>query len=292
MDFITPNIDVITLPMDIAYPSGSSPLYPILLKPSGNSQEDSFPLSPAYVRLLNRRTISNTISPSTSVLQNLSWTNRNWSQSWAAAILVSGLLPHLSLYPQNSFPGSLLRRFLVAIRTCLVAATTPSSSPVISCTHLLFQPSHLREHCSSFLLLGLGRLLSCETGSTLLHSMDIPDLLITLSVGQPVRDPQSLKQPDSLTAMRKQRLLCAKFLLSSMNYTGSGFGRSLLATICSTGHVALRLWVTKFIRLLIRLNLPFGEIWLVPLLLNLTADRNVRVMHEAISVLEVCLRFI
>ncbi|VUZ43209.1 unnamed protein product [Hymenolepis diminuta] len=286
MDFITPNIDVITLPMDIAYPSGSSPLYPILLKPSGNSQEDSFPLSPAYVRLLNRRTISNTISPSTSVLQNLSWTNRNWSQSWAAAILISGLLPHLSLYPQNSFPGSLLRRFLAAVRTCLVAATTPSSSPVISCAHLLFQPSHLREHCSSFLLLGLGRLLSCETGSTLLHSMDIPDLLITLSVGQPIRDPQSLKQPDSLTAVRKQRLLCAKFLLSSMNYTGSGFGRSLLATICSTGHVALRLWVTKFIRLLIRLNLPFVEIWLVPLLLNLTADRNVRVMHEAISVLE------
>lgn len=287
MDFFTPNLEVLKFPMDIAYPSGSSPLYPILFKTS--KQEDCFPLSPDYIHLLNRRTISSATSSSTTVLQNLSWTSRNWSQAWAAAIVIAGVLPHLSLYSQSSFPGSQLCRFLTAIRACLLAAIAPKSSPVASCTHLLLQPNHLREHCSGLLLLGLGCLLSCETGSALLHSMGISDLLIALSVGEPKeRDFQALKHPDSVSAVRKQRLLCAKILLSSISYSGSGFGRSLLATVCSSGHVALRLWATKFIRLLVRINVPSAEVWLVPLLLNLSSDRNQKIMHEAVSVLEVC----
>lgn len=190
---------------------------------------------------------------------------------------------------QDSFPGAQLRRFLVSVRNCLAAAATPGASSM-TCTHLLFQPSHLREHCSSLLLFGLGRLLSCEAGSSLLHAMEIPDLLLTLIVGGSgnKQDLSALKFPNVLKNLRKQRLLCAKFLLPSMSYTGSGFGRSLLATICSSGHTALRLFTAKFIRLLLRLNIPSAASWLVSLLLNLSCDRNSKVFHEAVSILEAC----
>ncbi|CUT99596.1 rapamycin insensitive companion of mTOR [Echinococcus multilocularis] len=288
IDFITPNLEVLSLSLEVAYPTGTSPLYPLLLKPT-NSQEDVFPLSPAYLRLLGQRgAIGSSASSSNSrVIPSLSWTSCNWPQTWAAATLLSGLLPHLSLYQPDSFPGAQLRRFLISLRSCLLAAITPSASSM-TCAHLLFQPSHLREHCSSLLLFGLGRLLSCEAGSSLLHDMEIPDLLHSLIVGGSGvgQDLSALKLPNPLKNLHKQRLLCAKFLLPSMSYTGSGFGYSLLATICSSGHTALRLFAVKFIRLLLRLNIPSTAIWLVPLLLNLSCDRSPKVFHEAISVLE------
>ena len=180
-----------------------------------------------------------------------------------------------------------MRHFLLSVHTCLQAATAHCTSPTTSCTHLLFQPNHLRENCSSLLLFALGRLLFCETGSALLHAMEFPDLLITLTVGS-ASDSKTLKPIESPASLRKQRLLCAKFLLPSMNYVGSGsFGRSLLAAICSSGHTALRLFTTKFMHLLLRLNIPTVEGWLIPLLLNLTSDRSAKVVLEAVSVLEV-----
>ncbi|VDM31550.1 unnamed protein product [Hydatigera taeniaeformis] len=275
IDFITPNLEVLSLSLEVAYPTGAPPLYPLLSK-SVNNQEDAFPLSPAYLRLLGRRSAddSSAFSPNSGVIPSLPWTSRNWPQAWAAATLLSGLLPHLSLYPPDSFPGMQLRRFLTSVHTCLAAAATPSASPM-TCTHLLFQPSHLREHCSSLLLFGLGRLFSCEAGSSLLHAMEIPDLL-TLIVGGSAggQELQALKFSNALKNLRKQRLLCAKFLLPSMTYTGSGFGRSLLVTVCASGHTALRLFGAKFIRLLLRFNIPSTASWLVPLLLNLSCDRS------------------
>ncbi|KAL5103379.1 hypothetical protein TcWFU_004901 [Taenia crassiceps] len=288
IDFITPNLEVLSVSFEVAYPAGAPPIYPLLLK-STNSQDDIFPLSPAYLRLLDRRSVSGSpaFSSSSGVIPSLPWTSRNWPQAWAAATLLSGLLPHLSLYQPDSFPGTQLRRFLISVRSCLAAAATPSASSV-TCTHLLFQPSHLREHCSSLLLFGLGRLLACEAGSSLLHAMEIPDLLLTLVVGgnSDKQNLSALKFPNVLKNIHKQRLLCAKFLLPSMSYTGSGFGRSLLAAICSSGHTALRLFAVKFIRLLLRLDIPSTAPWLVPLLLNLSCDRSPKVFHEAVSVLE------
>ncbi|VDK37735.1 unnamed protein product [Taenia asiatica] len=287
IDFITPNLEVLSLSLEVAYPTGAPPLYPLLLK-SKNNRDDVFFLSPAYLRLLDRRSSSGSPASSSSsgVIPNLPWTSRNWPQTWAAATLLSGLLPHLSLYQPDSFPGAQLRRFLVSVRSCLAAAAAPGASSV-TCTHLLFQPSHLREHCSSLLLFGLGRLLSCETGSSLLHAMEIPDLLLTLIVGGSgeKQDLLALKFPNVLKNLRKQRLLCAKFLLPSVRYTGNGFGRNLLTSICSSGHTALRLFAAKFIRLLLRLNIPSTASWLAPLLLTLSCDRSPKVFHEA----EACL---
>lgn len=99
IDFITPNLEVLSLSLEVAYPTGAPPIYPLLLK-STNNQDDVFPLSPAYLRLLDRRSASGSPASSSSsgVIPSLPWTSRNWSQTWAAATLLSGLLPHLSLY--------------------------------------------------------------------------------------------------------------------------------------------------------------------------------------------------
>ena len=101
MDFLTPNLEVLAQPLEVAHPSGASPLYPLLLK-STACQEDVFPLSPTYLRLLGRLGIGDAASSSlmmSGIVPNLAWTSRHWPQVWAVAILIAGLLPHLSLYP-------------------------------------------------------------------------------------------------------------------------------------------------------------------------------------------------
>ncbi len=94
MDFMTPNLDALALPMETAYPPGVSPLYPQL--PTGN---ESFPLSAAYLRLLGRK--NGSVGP--GHMPSLAWTSKLWQHAWAAATLLAGLLPHLSLYPSVSF---------------------------------------------------------------------------------------------------------------------------------------------------------------------------------------------
>ncbi|VDD80030.1 unnamed protein product [Mesocestoides corti] len=290
MDFLTPNLDVLAMPLDVAYPAGVSTTYSLFEGGRGEGGEGIFPLSPAYVRLLDRRNINGTSSTAaaattTTVTPSLAWTSRHWPQAWAAATLIASLLPHLCLYAPDSLPGVLLRRFLSSIHTCLIASATPSQSPMTTCIHLLFQTNHMRDHCSSLLLFAIGRLAAFEDGAALLQSLGFPESLLTLTIGNE-KNRSEYRPVNVKETINNQRFLCSKILLASMDYSGPGIGRSLLVSICSWGHNALRLFATKFIRLLLRLKIPGTQSWCVPLLVTLSFDPDPKVVYEAVSVLE------
>nr|VZI22481.1 unnamed protein product [Spirometra erinaceieuropaei] len=289
-DFLTPDILLLSLPIHTITDTASSLSY---LLP-GHKEGSGTLLSPFYASLLRHKRAKNPTNDAVC-MPNLAWTSQSWTEAWAAGVLLGGLLPHLYLYPADSLPGQLLRRFLQSIHQCLLATLAyegqigvhagGNSDTPISYLHLLFQPAHLKNFCSPLLLFALGQLSSCEAGYELLSSMGL-----TETVFQVLERPAAPNIPRPIevqTSLNRQTLLLSKILLASSSFTSKeGFGQRLLFTVFRYGTQSVRLFAVKFIRLLLRMGLPVDPNICISLLLRSLFDSSIFVMEEAIDVLE------
>ncbi|BHF75669.1 hypothetical protein SprV_0501876500 [Sparganum proliferum] len=264
-DFLTPDILLLSLPIRTITDTASGLSY---LRP-GDKEGSGTLLSPFYASLLRHKRSKKPTNDAVC-MPNLAWTSQSWTEAWAAGVLLGGLLPHLYLYPADSLPGQLLRRFLQSIHQCLLAtlayegqmgvhAGANSETPT-SCLHLLFQPAHLKNFCSPLLLFALGRLSSCEAGYELLSSMGLTEAVFQV-LERPAA-PNIHRPIEVQTTLNRQTLLLSKILLASSSFTSKeGFGQRLLFTVFRYGTQPVRLFAVKFIRLLLRMGLPSITSW-------------------------------
>ncbi|VDN12895.1 unnamed protein product [Dibothriocephalus latus] len=228
-DFLTPDILLLSLSL---HPTAGTVL-------PGDTKGACAPLSSFYASLLSHKRLKSSKND-VLCLPNLAWTAQAWTESWAAGVLLGGLLPHLTLYPADSLPGQLLHQFLQSIRQCLQAtleyegavdvhAGAEPPPPPTSNLHLLFQTVSLQKLCSPLLLFAVGRVASCKAGYELLTSLGLTDAVFQLlqrstlaGVYRPVEVQINLN---------RRTLLLTKILLASSNFASNeGLGQRLLVT--------------------------------------------------------------
>ncbi|KAH8035185.1 hypothetical protein HPB51_004426 [Rhipicephalus microplus] len=131
----------------------------------------------------------------------------------------------------------------------------------------LLGPSRMLAMVSHAYFLFVGRLGSSSKGSRLLERLGVYQHIVTLV---------TLEGHD----------LYLKLALASMDYTKPGFARSLLSTALTTKCEDARLYATKFLRVLLRLELLDFRKWVMELLVIQLCDPNRAVMLTAASILD------
>ncbi|KAH6941719.1 hypothetical protein HPB50_022930 [Hyalomma asiaticum] len=152
--------------------------------------------------------------------------------------------------------------FLIDLCNCLHEAQLPGAamSALLGTSRMLAMVSH-----AYFLF--VGRLGSSSKGSRLLERLGVYQHISTLV---------TLEGHD----------LYLKLALASMDYTKPGFARSLLSAALTTKCEEARLYATKFLRVLLRLELLDFRKWVMELLVTQLCDPNRAVMLTAASILD------
>ncbi|XP_065290010.1 rapamycin-insensitive companion of mTOR [Dermacentor albipictus] len=152
--------------------------------------------------------------------------------------------------------------FLIDLCNCLHEAQLPGAA-----MSALLGPSRMLAMVSHAYFLFIGRLASSSKGSRLLERLGVYQHIVTLV---------TLEGHD----------LYLKLALASMDYTKPGFARSLLTTALTTKCEEARLYATKFLRVLLRLELLDFRKWVMELLVTQLCDPNRAVMLTAASILD------
>ncbi|KAH7935141.1 hypothetical protein HPB52_004529 [Rhipicephalus sanguineus] len=152
--------------------------------------------------------------------------------------------------------------FLIDLCNCLHEAQLPGAA-----MSALLGPSRMLAMVSHAYFLFVGRLGSSSKGSRLLERLGVYQHIVTLV---------TLEGHD----------LYLKLALASMDYTKPGFARSLLSTALTTKCEEARLYATKFLRVLLRLELLDFRKWVMELLVIQLCDPNRAVMLTAASILD------
>ncbi|TGZ70116.1 hypothetical protein CRM22_003371 [Opisthorchis felineus] len=297
------------------FPRNLEELPPLRLVAKGHRDADSSVRSPKSISTMTNVFVAgqqrhDSPSVSTEPTMNFAWLPITWTHASAAAILAAGLVPHLALYPSASEPGRLLTRFLAVVGDALrllcesgkhglssdVGAGESESNDVSHAVCKLFHPAQLRDRCSGFLILIIGRLTCSDEGESRLetsglcsvfHSLllsrrpqCLPSGLHMSSTRSIVADPESVFEEDRHTNLMK-------LLISSLDFTcPSHLGQHLLTAAVNGGSKLLRLYSLQLIRLLFRLRLPFLATWCLDLTVKLCLDVSRHISRRALYLLE------
>ncbi|CAH8497990.1 unnamed protein product [Dicrocoelium dendriticum] len=222
---------------------------------------------------------------------NLALLSRTWHHASSAAILMTGLILHLALYPTTCEPGRLLTKFLSAIRETLSASLDRLSSRMCAPSEDVdvFHPNRLADSCSGLLFLALGRLTSNEAGEAHLESSGLCPLFLRLFTFPAPSNEKHVVH----------RSLLAKLLLSSLDFTRSGgLSQKILTAAVESDSKSIQLYTVQLMRLLLRLRTPLDCAWYLDLISKLCFNLSLRVSHQALQLLEetcsnpVCLRML
>ncbi|OON21185.1 hypothetical protein X801_02922, partial [Opisthorchis viverrini] len=330
MDFITPGPDPsVGIPgalrdahncrsasiSNTPFPRNLEELPPLRLVAKGHKDSDSSIRSPKSISTMTNvflasRQRHDSPSVSTESTMNFAWLPNTWTHASAAAILAAGLVPHLALYPSTSEPGRLLTRFLAVVGDALrllcesgthglssdLGAGESESNDVSHEVCKLFHPAQLRDRCSGFLILSIGRLTCSDEGESRLettglcsvfHSLllsrrpqCLPSGLHMSSTPSIVADPESVFEEDRHTNLMKLLISCLDFTCPSH------LGQHLLTAAVNGGSKRLRLYSVQLIRLLFRLRLPFLATWCLDLTVKLCLDVSRHISRRAFYLLE------
>ncbi|KAG5445659.1 hypothetical protein CSKR_104807 [Clonorchis sinensis] len=329
MDFITPGPDPSVIPgalldahtclsasiPNTPFPRNLEELPPLRLVAKSHKDADSSVRSPKSISTITNMFVAgqqrhDSPSVSTEPAMNFAWLPNTWTHASAAAILAAGLVPHLALYPSASEPGRLLTRFLAVVGDALrllcesgkhglssdLGAGESESNEFSNTVCKLFHPAQLRDRCSGFLILSIGRLTCSDEGESRLetsglcsvfHSLllsrrpqCLPSGLHMSSTPSIVADPESVFEDDRHTNLMKLLISCLDFTCPSH------LGQHLLTAAVNGGSKRLRLYSLQLIRLLFRLRLPFLATWCLDLTVKLCLDVSRHISRRAFYLLE------
>ncbi|KAK8757785.1 hypothetical protein V5799_004581, partial [Amblyomma americanum] len=152
--------------------------------------------------------------------------------------------------------------FLIDLCNCLHEAQLPGAA-----MSALLGPSRMLAMVSHSYFLFVGRLASSSRGSRLLERLGVYQHIVRL-------------------VMLEGHDVYLKLALASLDYTKPGFARSLLTTALTAKCEESRLYATKFLRVLLRLELLDFRKWVMELLVTQLCDPNRAVMLTAASILD------
>lgn len=169
------------------------------------------------------------------------------------------------LEAEESRGGELLEDLVGDLCSCLAEVGQPGA--LIS---TLLGPARLLAHASAGYFLFLGRLASSGRGGRLLERLGLYQRLAALVAGGAQEEPP----------------IYLKLVLGSLDYTKPGMARSLLAAALTAKAEESRLYATKFLRVLLRLELLDFRKWVLELLVTQLCDPSRAVMLAAASILD------
>lgn len=151
------------------------------------------------------------------------------------------------------------------IAACIEEIKVPRAT-----ANLLFSPDNVRKNLSQYYFLFIGRFSASLKGEKLLKEQGVFHCLLDL---------MTISQHDTYV----------KLIVSTLDYSRDGFTRVILSRGLTATSESARLYITTFMRVLLRARSPFFSSWGIEKLVQQLCDQSKPVVMEALSVLnEAC----